>query len=229
MCCVDRREAVLRGVDVRAKHLQAVGEASSWEDLHRVGVVHVRRQRRRHEGRAVVCLQPGGVIGDHRVGGGVRLVEAVLGELLHQVEKLHRPAFRRSPFLRAPSRIRSRCLAISSAFLLAHRPAQQVGAAQRIAADDLRDLHHLFLIDDDAVGRFEAGLQVVDEVVDLLLALLAQDEVVDHSRTERPRPVEREHGDDVLEAVGRSFATSFFMPSDSTWKIAVVLPSLRIW
>jgi hypothetical protein len=87
--------------------------------------------------------------------------------------------------------------------LLAHRPAQQVGGTERVAADDLRDLHHLFLIDDDAVGRFEAGLQIVDVVVDLLLALLAQDEVVDHSRAERPGPVEREHGDDVLEAVGR--------------------------
>jgi hypothetical protein len=28
---------------------------------------------------------------------------------------------------------------------------------------------------------------------------------------------------------GASFLTSFFMPSDSTWKMAVVLPSLRIW
>jgi hypothetical protein len=41
------------------------------------------------------------------------------------------------------------------------------------------------------------------EVVDLLLALLAQDEVVDHPRAERPGTVERQHGDDVLEAVGR--------------------------
>jgi hypothetical protein len=40
------------------------------------------------------------------------------------------------------------------------------------------------------------------EVVDLLLALLAQDEVVDHARTQRARTVEREHRDDVLEAVG---------------------------
>jgi hypothetical protein len=40
--------------------------------------------------------------------------------------------------------------------LLAHRAPQQVGAAQRVAADDLRDLHHLFLVHDHAVGRLQA-------------------------------------------------------------------------
>jgi hypothetical protein len=41
------------------------------------------------------------------------------------------------------------------------------------------------------------------EIVDLLLALLAQDEVVDHAGAERAGTVEREHGDDVFETVGR--------------------------
>ena len=36
---------------------------------------------------------------------------------------------------------------------LAHRAAQQIRAAQRVAADDLRCLHHLLLIHHDAVGR----------------------------------------------------------------------------
>jgi hypothetical protein len=43
--------------------------------------------------------------------------------------------------------------------LLAHRPPQQVGAAQRVAGQHLRDLHHLLLIEDHAVGRFEHRLQ----------------------------------------------------------------------
>ena len=73
---------------------------------------------------------------------------------------------------------------------------------ERVAADDLRDLHHLFLIHDDAVGRRQAASQVGVEVVDLLLALFTQDEVVDHARTERAGSIEREHGDDVFEAVG---------------------------
>ncbi len=40
------------------------------------------------------------------------------------------------------------------------------------------------------------------EVVDLLLALLAQDEVVHHPGAQRARTVERQHRDDVLEAIG---------------------------
>jgi hypothetical protein len=63
------------------------------------------------------------------------------------------------------------------------------------------------------------------EVVDRLLALLAQDEVIDHAGAERARAVQRQHGDDVLEAVGLQLFSSFFMPSDSSWKIAVVLAS----
>ena len=72
--------------------------------------------------------------GDQRVGGGVRLVEAVIGELRHQVEHLDGLRLRRC---RAPSRRSmkiSRCASISDADLLAHRAAQQVGAAQAVAA-----------------------------------------------------------------------------------------------
>jgi hypothetical protein len=158
---VDRREAVFGGIHVRPEDAQAVGDGVVVNDLHRVGDVHVRRQRRRHEGGAMVCLQPGGVVGDDGVGGGVRLVEAVLGELLHQVEKLHRQLFVVALLLR-PFAHQVAVQGHLFGLLLAHRTPQQVGGAQRIAADDLRDLHHLFLIDDDPVGRFEADLQIVD-------------------------------------------------------------------
>ena len=53
-------------------------------------------------------------------------------------------------------------------FLLAHRAAQQVGFAKRIARDDVRDLHHLFLVDDDAVGFRQDLLQLRQLVFDLL-------------------------------------------------------------
>ena len=51
----------------------------------------------------------------------------------------------------------------------------------RVAADDLRDLHHLFLIHDHAVGRLQTALEVVVEVVDLLLAFFPQNEVVSYN------------------------------------------------
>ena len=49
---------------------------------------HVEAHRRGEEFGRVMRLQPGGVIGDQRVGGGVALVEAIAGELVDQVEQL---------------------------------------------------------------------------------------------------------------------------------------------
>jgi hypothetical protein len=44
--------------------------------------------------------------------------------------------------------------------LLAHGAAQQVGVAERVAGQDLGDLHHLLLVDDDAVGLLQDRLQL---------------------------------------------------------------------
>jgi hypothetical protein len=91
------------------------------------------------------------VIGEQRIGGRVALVEAIAGELVDQVEQfvgLVRLDVRN--FLAA--RHEAQALVHFRLDLLAHRAAQQVGIAQRIARQDLRGLHHLFLIDEDAVG-----------------------------------------------------------------------------
>ncbi len=65
--------------------------------------------------------------------------------------------------------------------LLAHGAAQQVGFAQRIAGQAIGDLHHLLLVDDDAVGLFQDLLQLRQIVNHFLAAVLALDEVVDHA------------------------------------------------
>jgi hypothetical protein len=112
--------------------------------------------------------------GEQRVGGGVRLVEAVAGELLHQVEELRRLRLGEAVLHRAVDEDVA-LLGHLVGLLLAHRAAQQVGAAERVAADHLRDLHHLLLVDHDAVGRPEDRLQARVEVVDAALAVLALD------------------------------------------------------
>ena len=81
--------------------------------------------------------------------------------------------------------------------LLAHRPAQQIGAAERVAADRLRDLHHLLLVHHHAVGRREDRLEPRVRVVDPLAPALSRD-VIGNER-HRTRPVERDQRDDVLE------------------------------
>ena len=84
--------------------------------------------------------------------------------------------------------------------LLAHGAAQQVGFAERIAGQHLRDLHHLLLVDDDAVGLLQDRLEHRMEVLRLLVAVLAG--AVGRDVRHRARAIERHQRDDVLEAVG---------------------------
>ena len=59
--------------------------------------------------------------------------------------------------------------------LLAHCAAQQICATERVCADDLRGLHHLFLIHHDAERFFEHGLQALVVILSCLGAVLACD------------------------------------------------------
>jgi hypothetical protein len=81
--------------------------------------------------------------------------------------------------------------------LLAHRAAQQIGATERIAGHDLRRLHHLFLIDDDAVGFLQDRLEQGMRIFRIFIAVLAAPEGRDI--VHRARPIERDERDDVLE------------------------------
>jgi hypothetical protein len=76
-----------------------------------------------------------------------------------------------------PSVNMARCLAISSMLLLAHGAPQDVGAAQGVACQDLGGLHDLLLVDDDAVGLLQDGLQGRVRVAYRLAAELAVHEL----------------------------------------------------
>ena len=84
--------------------------------------------------------------------------------------------------------------------LLAHGAAQQVGFAERIARQHLRGLHHLFLIDDDAVGLAQDRLELGMDVVGLFEPVLAH--AIGRDIGHRAGPIERHQRDDVLETVG---------------------------
>ena len=99
----------------------------------------------------MVGLEPAGPIGDQRIGRGVALVESVVGEFGEEIEDLVRLGAREAALDRAVDE--AGALRVHLLLdLLAHRAAQHVGFAERIARQRLRDLHHLFLIDDDAIG-----------------------------------------------------------------------------
>ena len=96
-------------------------------------------------------LDPGRVVGQQRIRSGVRLVEAVAGKLLHQVEDFVGLLLADGVFGRTRTEDGA-VLGHLFGLLLAHGTAQHVGATERIAAQNLRGLHHLLLVDHDAVG-----------------------------------------------------------------------------
>ena len=81
-------------------------------------------------------LEPGGVIREQRVGGGVRLVEAVAGELRHQVEDLAGLVLGELALGGAGHEDVALLVHLGGIFF-AHGAAQEVGATERVAADDV--------------------------------------------------------------------------------------------
>ena len=92
-----RRERIVNGaaldveldagaVDRRRLDLDAepLGLGAEFGEL--VGVAHVERHRGGEELDRIIRLHVGGLIGDQRIGRGVALVEAVIGEALQQFE-----------------------------------------------------------------------------------------------------------------------------------------------
>ena len=97
-------------------------------------------------------FEPRGLIRHIGIRRRVRFIETVAREFFHVVKNF-------IGFFAADALF---CCAFGKNFavfhhlfglFLAHRAAQQIRTAQRIAADDLRRLHHLLLVHHDAVGR----------------------------------------------------------------------------
>ena len=135
------------------------------EAVQLVGIADVERHRRGQELDRVIGLEIGGLIGDQRVGRGVGFVEAVAGELGHELEDVLGAAAVDAVGDGAldEARFLLRHLLLD---LLAHGAAQQIGLAEREAGQDLRDLHHLLLVDDDAVGLLQDRLDQRDAGID---------------------------------------------------------------
>jgi hypothetical protein len=112
----------------------------------------VGRERRADELGGEMRLEVGRLVRDERVRGRVRLVEAVARELLEQVEDLAGLAAVVAETLGAVDE-GALLLGHLLGLLLAHRAAQEIGAAERVARERAGDLHDLLLVDDDAVRR----------------------------------------------------------------------------
>ena len=81
---------------------------------------------------------------------------------------------------------------------LAHRAAQQIGAAEAVAADDLRHLHHLLLVDHDGVGL---GEDAFDTRIGITEAFAVFSRTEFRDQLHRPRSIQRDQRDNVAKAV----------------------------
>ena len=122
-----------------------------------VGVADFRRQQRRHELGRVICFEPRRLEGNHTVRNAVGFVEAIPAKRLN----LRSDVFEHSPLVTAFNG----AVDESSEFtfdqvgiFFPYGLAQHICFAKRVAGEHMCDLHHLLLIDDDPVRRFEYRL-----------------------------------------------------------------------
>ncbi len=91
--------------------------------------------------------------------------------------------------------------------LLAHRLAETICLGHRVPRQFLRQLHGLFLVDDDALRTIQNIFHLRDDVSDALLAVVPQNEVVDHASIYWPGPIERVKRREILDTLGLELAT----------------------
>ena len=97
-------------------------------------------------------FEPRGLIRHIGIRRRVRFIETVAREFFHVVKNFIGFFAADALFCRAFGKN----FAVFHHFFglfLAHRAAQQIRTAQRVAADDLRRLHHLLLVHHNAVSR----------------------------------------------------------------------------
>ena len=159
-----------------------------------------RSQQGRHELDRVVRLEERGDVCEKAVGGRMRLVEAIAGELLHEVEELRGGRFGKAALASTAEELGA-MLGHLPRLLLAHCATQQVRFSERVARHEVGNLHDLLLVYDDPVGLLEQGLDLRQQVPDRLATVLAVDEVGNHAALDRPRPIQRVKRAQILQAL----------------------------
>ena len=165
-------------VDVRRLDLDPQPSALRHPCRHAIGVSLLHRQEGGHVLHRELGLEVGGLAGDHGVGCGVGLVEAVPAEILEHVEELVGRGLA-DAVGDAPLDELDPHSAQLPGFLLADRIAQEIRLARGKSGELHRQTDDLILVDDDAVGRLQQGLQLGQRVGDLRPTVLPADKLVD--------------------------------------------------
>ena len=200
------REAVGGVVDVRRQELDAALAALVEVLAHLVGRVEHAREQCRHVFFRIVALEVCRLIRDDRIGRGVRLVERVVREGVNFLVNFLRGLLvdavchAAGDIARGIAVQKRLALALDVLdLLLAHRAAQHVCLAERVARELLEDLDDLLLIHDAAIGDRQDRLKLRNEVCDLFRVVFAGNEF--RNGLHRPRTVERDQSRDVFDVL----------------------------
>ena len=202
----DGGEALHRGVDVRRQDRDAAL-------THLAHVVpqdvllglHLARQVGRQELCLVVRLQVRRLVGHEGVGRAVGFVETISGKLLDQVEDARSRLLVDALLAGALSEL-GPLLLHDLDLLLPHGAAQQVRLAKGVPGQHGGGLHHLLLVEDDAVGVLQHVLQHGVWVLQLRLAVLALDVLIHHTAVEGPGAVHGQRRHQVVKTVDPELA-----------------------
>ena len=168
---LSRLEQHARAVDRRRLELDRKPRALLPVFCELVGVRHFMGHRRCEEFYRVVGLEISRLIGEKRVRGGMRFVEAVFGKFGAGVE--HGLGGRRRDGAGLSALEKAATLGIHLRLdLLAHGAAQEIGFRKAVAGELARDLLHLFLIGDDAESLAQKRLELGVKNLDALAAEL---------------------------------------------------------
>ena len=159
--------------------------------------MQIKVHHRCHKLDRIIRLQISGLIAHQPIGSGVRLVKTVICELIEQVPDLGCLTLLDLIFLRPRKELR---LLRIHRFLdfLTHSPAQHICAAEGVSRHLSGNLHHLFLIDDDALRLIKDRIDQRMNALPLLALVL--DVAVFRNVFHRPRTIERNERNNVLYA-----------------------------
>ncbi len=161
-------------------------------------IIPVASHERGHPFIRIIGLEKGGRIGEIRIGRSVRFVEAVGGKLFNFIENAA-GRIGIDPFQRAAAEELFPLTSHLVSIFFAHGSAQDIALAERVAGERAGDLHHLLLIDHNAV-RF--GQDILHQrMVDLcrFTPVFAVDEGGDHVHW--TWAIEGAHSDDLLKRI----------------------------
>ena len=201
------RKFEIAGIDVRWTNGDFHAAAFADHLSESFGRACVKGEHRGHELAGIVGLQIRRLIRNPAVGGAVGFIESVFGEFRDEPENGISDLGSDVIVLLATSHKAGALFFHLFGILLAHRAAEKIGLAERVASQHACCELDLFLINNDAVGFRANLLEEGVQVFDFFETLLALD--IFRNELHRTRTIKRANGDDVFDAADiESFAAT---------------------